>query len=144
VPDDEAVLDPPVQGASTNSQAVCDLCFREHSAVPQPVIARAESILVDQIGHAQVREAEIGLASTRGAAGTDSSLVEDVRNLYIDVIVEELVDEFDHYLRRFDLLCGGFGVLRCQGLRFSTFEADVDLCREPFWRDNMNLRKSAT
>ena len=71
VPDDKAVLDPPVQGASRNTQAIGDLCFREHPTVPEPVIARAEPVLMEQICDAQVREAEIGLALTRGAARTE-------------------------------------------------------------------------
>jgi hypothetical protein len=85
---DKAVPDPPVQRAFTNSEPGGDLCFCEHPTVPQPVIARAKPILMDEIGHPQVREAEIGLALTRGTPGTNSLLVEDVRDLGIDVIVE--------------------------------------------------------
>ena len=41
-------------------------------------------------------------------------MVQDVGDLGIDMIVEELVNEFDHHGLGFDLLCGRFGVLRRQ------------------------------
>ena len=82
-----------------------------------------------EIGHPQVGEAGVGLASTRRTAGTNSLLVQDVGDLGIDVIVEELVDEFDHHLLGLDLLRGGLGILRRQDLGLASLEADMDLCR---------------
>ena len=56
-------------------------------------------------------------------------LVQDVGDLGIDVIVEQLVDEFDDLRLGLHLLRGGFGILRRQRLGLAALEADMDLGR---------------
>ena len=62
-----------------------------------------------EVSHPQVRESGVGLVTAGRTAGPNCLLVEDVRDLGIDVIVEEFVDEFDHRLLGLDLLRGGLG-----------------------------------
>jgi hypothetical protein len=83
--------------------------------------------LVDEISDAQVREPGVGLARSRRTPGTNSLLVQDLGDFGKDVIVEERVDEFDD--RCLDLLRGGLGIKRRQGLGLAAREADMDLCR---------------
>ena len=82
-----------------------------------------------EVGHSQVREAGVGVVAAGRTAGPNCLLVENVGDLGIDVIVEELVNQFDHRLLGLDLLRGGLGVLGRQGLRLASLEADMDSCR---------------
>ena len=64
-----------------------------------------------EIGHSQVGEPRVGLATTRRTTGAYPLFVQDFGDLGIDVIVEQLVDEFDHLRLGLHLLRGGFGIL---------------------------------
>ena len=56
-------------------------------------------------------------------------LIEEVSDLGIDVVVEELVDEFDDAGLRLDLLGGGFWAHGGERLDIAALEADVNLGR---------------
>ena len=78
-----------------------------------------------EIGHSQVGESRVGLATTRRTARAYPLFVQDVGDLGIDVIVEELVDEFDHLRLGLHLLRGRFGILCRQRLGLASLEADM-------------------
>ena len=54
-------------------------------------------------------------------------LVEEVNDFRVDVVVEQLVDEFQDLRLRLDLLRGGLGIQRRERLGLASFEADMDL-----------------
>jgi hypothetical protein len=107
---------PPGQRTFGDSEPGCHLGFRQHSPVSQSVVARTEPVLVNEIRHPQVGEPYIGLATARGAARANPLFVQDVGDLRRDVIVEQFIDKFDHFLWGLDLLCRGFGILCGQRL----------------------------
>jgi hypothetical protein len=78
-----------------------------------------------EIGHSQIGESRVGLATTRRTAGAYPLFIQDVGDFGIDVIIEELVDEFDHLRLGLHLLRGGFGILCGQCLGLASLEADM-------------------
>ncbi|WP_405053683.1 IS66 family insertion sequence element accessory protein TnpB [Sphingobium sp. MK2] len=122
----DAVFRPSDQGALGNSKLGADLCFCQHSPLAEPVVAWAQAISFDEIDDAQVSELRICLITTRGTAGPDSLFIQYIRDFGTDMVVEKLVDHFDHLGSRFYLLCGAFGILRRQCFGSPAFEADMD------------------
>ena len=87
VPCDEAVLDPPDQGHFADSEMRRRILPRQQPAPPEPVVAGSEPVLIGEIGDAQCGESSVGLASTCRTAGMDSSIVQNVGDFGVDVIV---------------------------------------------------------
>jgi hypothetical protein len=92
---DETVRHPAGQCGFMDSEPRGRFRLRQHSPVSQPVVTRTETVLKSKIGHSQVSESRVGLATTRGTARAYPFFVQDVGDLRIDMIVEELIDEFD-------------------------------------------------
>ena len=65
-------------------------------------------------------------------AGTKASLVEQIGDLGVDVVIEEPVDELHDLRRRFHFLRGGLRIPCRERLDLPAFEADVDL-GDPFF-----------
>src|SRR5579859_20194 len=103
---DETVRYPPGQCSFMDAEPRGGLGLRQHSSVSQPVMARAEAVMKGKIGHSQIGESCVGLATTRRTAGTYPLFIQDIGDLRIDVIIEELVDEFDHLRLGLHLLRG--------------------------------------
>ena len=101
---DEAMFGPSGDCVFVDIETRGRFLFCQHSALSQPVVARAQLVFVDEIGNAQGREAGVVAAASRRLARTISVLVEEFGDLGIDVVVEELVDEFDDAGLRLDLL----------------------------------------
>ncbi len=123
---DETVRHPPGQCRLMDSELRGRLGLRQHSSVSQPVMARTESVMKREVGHSQLGKPRVSLATTRRTARTYPPFVQDVGDLGIDVIVEELVDEFDHLWLGLHLLCGGFWVQCGQRLGLASLEADLE------------------
>ena len=88
---------------------------------------------MDEVGDAKSGEASLAAPRPSRSAGSKSLLIEDVRDLGIDVIVEKLVDKMDYRRRCFDLLRGRLGVQRRQSFCLATLEPRMDL-GDPFYR----------
>ena len=95
VPRDEAVFRPADNGRFVDAEASRRFRFRQHAAVAKSVVARAKRVSMDEIGDAQGGETSAAAPGSGRSAGTKSLLIEDVGDFGVDVIVEELVDEFD-------------------------------------------------
>ena len=89
-----------------------------------------------EIGHSQVGEPRVGLATTRRTTGAYPLFVQDFGDLGIDVIVEQLVDEFDHLRLGLHLLRGGFGILYGQRFGLASLEADMEGGRSFRWQSH--------
>jgi len=126
---DEAILGPPGEGLLMNVETRRRFLFRQHSSLPQAIMARSKLILVDEIGDPQRREAGILATAARSFARAVPLPVEDVGDLGIDVIVEEFVDEFDNAGLRLDLLGGRLRVQGGDRLELAALEANMDLGR---------------
>ena len=61
----DAVFRPSDQGAFGDSKFCAGFCFCQHSPLAQPVVARAQTILLDEIDDAQVAEPGFSLAAPR-------------------------------------------------------------------------------
>ena len=90
---DEAMLGPSGEGVFVDVETRSRFLFCQHSAISQSVIARAQPVVVDEIGDPQGREAGIVAAAPRRSARAISLLVEEFGDLGIDVVVEQLVDQ---------------------------------------------------
>ncbi|MCZ0963715.1 hypothetical protein [Paracoccus benzoatiresistens] len=75
-------------------QARGDLLLCQHSAFSQPVIARAQIVLVDDIANVAGGEADVLTAGARGLSRGMPLLIEQFCDLGIDVIIEEPINQF--------------------------------------------------
>jgi len=101
MPRDEAVLDPPDQGTFADPETRRGRLPRQQPSILEPGVTGAEPALVGEIGNPQGGEPRVGLSSPCRTAGTDSSIIQNVGDFGVDVIVEQRVDEFDHLGRGF-------------------------------------------
>lgn len=127
MPSDESMFDPPGQGRFVDIEARSRFPFAQHSAISQSIVARTESVAMDEIGNPQGSEAVIAAATPRRSTRAISLLVEKFGNLGIDKFVEELVDQLDDTWLRLHLLRRRLGVRCGERLGFATLEADVNL-----------------
>src|SRR5690625_4608762 len=91
---DEAVFGPTGDGVLVDIETRRRFLFRQHSALSQPVIAWTQLVFVDEIGNPFGREAGVVSTAACGLARTISLLVEQLRDLGIDVVIEEFIDQF--------------------------------------------------
>src|SRR5713226_10431925 len=98
--------------------------FRQHAAVAKSVVARTNRVFMDEICDAQRGESSAAAPASGRSAGMKSLLIENVGDFGIDVVVQELVDEFDDPGRCLDLLRGRLGVERRQRFGLAALEAD--------------------
>ena len=106
VPGDKSTFCPADECRLVDAKARGRLTFRQPSAVAKSIIARAESVFVDEIGDTQGSEASLAPAASSRSAGTKSLLVEHVSDLGRDVGIEKCVDELDEPGRCLHLLRG--------------------------------------
>lgn len=92
---DDAVLTPSDEGLLVDPETGRCLCFRQHASFSEPVVARAQSVSVDEIRHPQGGEARIATSRSCRAPRTEAPRVEQVGDLRVDVVVEKFVDERD-------------------------------------------------
>jgi hypothetical protein len=84
----------------------CGFLFGQHSAFPQAIISRAWVVLVDEIGDTQRGETGITAPAKGSFAWSMALLIKQFRDLGIDMVIEEPIDELDDAGLRFDLLGG--------------------------------------
>lgn len=123
---DQSVRDPADERGLVDAQACGCLSHGQHAALTQTIITRAQSVRVDEIGDPHGGEALVAAARARRTARTQSLFIQNVRDLSIDMMVEQSVDTGDDCERSRHLLCRGLGVYRCERLCLAPFEADVD------------------
>jgi predicted TIM-barrel enzyme len=85
----------------------------QKSALTQALIARTQFVLVNDVFNASRCEPGVLSPAASGLTGTISLLIEQIRYLRIDVVVEEPVDQFDNSRLRCDLLRGGLWDRNC-------------------------------
>ena len=124
---DEAMFGPSGDGVLVDIETRGRFLFCQHSTLPQAVIARAQLVLVSEIGNSQGREAGVVATAACGLARTVSLLVEQFCDLGIDVVVEEVIDQFDDAGLRLDLLGGRFWAQGGERLDLAAFESHVNL-----------------
>ena len=73
------------------------LLFGQHPSFSKSLVARAQSIAVDEIGHPQGGETRVPSSASCRASWTKSLVVEQVGDLRVDVVFEKLVDERDDF-----------------------------------------------
>src|ERR1700686_2004198 len=130
---DDAVLRPAHDRVRMDSETGCRLLFCQHSSVSKAIVARTEPILMDKIGDPQIGETSLAPPRSCRSAWPKSLVIEEVGDLGINVIVKELVDEFDDLRLGLDLLRGGLWIQRRERLGLAALEADMDLGRSFRW-----------
>src|SRR5712691_6915841 len=121
------MLGPADERRLMDPEASCRILLRQQSSVSKSIVAQAQPVTMDEIGHSQGRKPCIASAASRRSSRPKSVFVEELGDLGISVIVEELVDTLNDLRRRLDLLRGGLGVQRRQRLGLATLKAHVDL-----------------
>jgi len=114
-------------------RVTASLCC-QHATVTESIVARAQSVGVDEIGNPPGREARLAATASCRAAGMKALSVKQIRDLSIDVMIEQAIDALDEPGRRLHLLGGGLGIEGRERLRLPSFEADVDR-RRAFGRE---------
>ena len=123
----DAVLSPSGDGVFMDPKTRRHFRLREHASIPKSIVPRAEPVSMHEIRDPEGGKARVVPTRTRRTTRTQVSRIQAVRDLLVDVVVEELIDE-RHDLRRCrDLLRGGPGVPRLERHDLATLEAHVKL-----------------
>ena len=95
---------PPVHGLLVDAQTIGHFFPVQHSPLTKPIIARTQAIGVHEIGYVLRRKAVSRSAWSGGCAGTKPALIEHGGDFGVDVLVEQLVNQFHDLWWCFDLL----------------------------------------
>jgi len=104
---DQAMLGPADHGMLVDIKPRGRFLCRKHPSFSKAIVARAQLVLLDEIADTPGREASVVVPPPRNFPRTISLLVQEFGELWVDVMVEKLVDQRDDRGLRLDLLGRG-------------------------------------